>query len=479
MYLLILAPLCFQFITEARSEKALIFNVIGGQLDSTEFTQCGLTACAPFTEKEKQFNEKISLSGNSVFGRAFPGAGKTPSRVEKDVCENPFQPAVVYDAKNNTYLIGYELYYKSGKIRLECDFYNSLKPVDQKNYTISSKPKDNSLAAKYQEADNTKFCFYNDPSVLVFYWITVLSINFTGHDKKWIPFNRDQYNYMRKHDHPTGECKDYLVDEEIESIFSEQNQAEVLKDIPSLRSLPVSDSEMTCGQSYGCLDKWQIIPLWHFHTSSAKLASCAAINIVPVWRSILNEQLKKVDRYIHSVVKHFRQERYRSKHEVNMIFGVSEIMKYNYENGANDGQEIHLTNTEQTRTMAIPEIIYRIVQYRLPKDFDYLGHPEWFTAAVIVHNNLNPANFQRLCTPESELNGWDKIKNEDPKTGITYVCPVTKEIGERLGVLSNLTSNELPPLHLDKVPTIGKKYYVSFEDNRDGILNQFGRVVEK
>ncbi|XP_065216259.1 uncharacterized protein LOC135842638 [Planococcus citri] len=485
--LILLVCLCFQFIIKASTEKALVFDV--GRNDEVDLSEGRfrdwynrLFACAAFTEKEKQFNEKNSISGNGIFSRPSSEvtAALSNGTAVKDLCENPYQPAIVYNSKNNEYLIGYEFYDRTGSAYLKiCDYnstiYGALQSVNPKNYTLGEKPEDYSIAARYSEGRRTKFRFYDDQSELTFCWASVLSIHTPANDKKWIHFMSRWIPKSKMN----GECKDHgLLDKELEFIFSEQNQAEILKDIPSLLSLPGNNTEISCGQAFGCLEKYQIKPLWYFHTNSGKIASCVAMNIVPVWKSIANKQLKKVDQFIEEVAckfhcgPGFQSINYRI--EVEFIFGVSDIMKSSYENSSDEPREIYLSNTERTRMMAIPEVIYRIIQIGFPLGIqsgeyaDQINDPEWYTAAaaVIVHNNLNSGHFQRLCSRENELSGWDQIKNEDARTGITYVCPLTKELGERLGISKNLTNDELPPIHLNNAPVALRRYVLGFKDLR-------------
>ncbi|XP_065216257.1 uncharacterized protein LOC135842637 isoform X1 [Planococcus citri] len=481
----LLVCLCFQFIIGASTEKALVFKVEHNVLDVSEdklrdSSSHRLFACAAFTEKEKQFNEKNSFSGNGIFSRPSSEvkAALFNGTAMKDLCENPYQPAVVYDSMNDEYLIGYEVYDRTGGNLKICSFnsniYGALQSVNPKNYTLSKKPEDYSIAARYSDRRHTKFRFYDDHSELVFCWAPVLSIHTPAYDKKWI-----HLRYQRVDD-TKGECNDYgSWDKELEFIFSEQNQAENLKDIPSLLSLPGNSTEISCGQPFGCLEKYQIMPSWHFHSNSSKIASCVAMNIIPVWKSIANKQLKKVDRFIKFVASTFcRGGGHPSiyhEYEVELIFGVFDIMKSSYENSSDEPREIYLSNTERTRMMAIPEVIYRIIRVRFPLGVvasDYssdLDKLEWHTTAatVIIHNNLNSGHFQRLCGKENELSGWDKITNEDARTGVTYVCPLTKELGERLGIRKNLTNDKISPLHVDNAPVAVKRYSLDFKDLLD------------
>ena len=142
-------------------------------------------------------------------------------------------------------------------------------------------------------------------------------------------------------------------------------------------------------------------------------------------------------------------------------------------NTPNELHEIYLSDPENSKMIPVPNIIYRIIEYvRLRRLEDDAKPTQWeryrYAAAIIIHNNPAPiSDDERLCAKESILSGWSKICNEDPRTGVTYVCPVTIELNDKLSAYENLTSSEiLQPLHLNAIPC---SYNVTHYDPTDRI----------
>lgn len=88
-------------------------------------------------------------------------------------------------------------------------------------------------------------------------------------------------------------------------------------------------------------------------------------------------------------------------------------------------QEIHLWNGENDcYTIPVPKIIFKIIRIEA---FDKRS------VIIIVHNDPNPvSDSDRICSKESEIPGWDMIKNENPRTGLTYACHLTPEVIDTL-----------------------------------------------
>ena len=62
----------------------------------------------------------------------------------------------------------------------------------------------------------------------------------------------------------------------------------------------------------------------------------------------------------------------------------------------------------------------------------------------MIHNNINPVpEKDRLCSRESEVEGWEEIKtrkeDEEYKPGLTYACSVTSEAIKKLEIVYNNT----------------------------------------
>ncbi|XP_065224559.1 uncharacterized protein LOC135848554 isoform X3 [Planococcus citri] len=307
--------LCVLFVTEVRSKKALFFNLKTKALDDVCHDENGykkcpsyLTACSASTPQEEQFNENISLSKGCVFSRLIYAENESERNIIRNFCENSFDPVMLYDSKDDEYEIGYELYFEDGKLNMTDKTYDIYKSVIRKNskyeinnQTISANA--SGFVIKYEDEKNVKFSFTDPSRTLVFYWIEVLAIICLKHRKRtkfdncWNGLLYFSFNNLK------DECENYgLSDDDVYS-YSKGNQKKCLEDILAPLGLFEGNPDLSCGQPYGCLSRSQIIPLWYFVSSSARLASCSHMNIIPVWKSIADGNLRRVDLYLVAAVQ--------------------------------------------------------------------------------------------------------------------------------------------------------------------------------
>lgn len=254
----------------------------------------------------------------------------------------------------------------------------------------------------------------------------------------------------------------------------QKNQEIYLKDIlvPSISQ--TNHKPVSCGQVYGCLVNSQIVPLQYFQTRAERYASCSYMNMIPVWKTIAEGQLRKVDAYVLAMdnVNHPYNHIHSYKYVVQLIhhlknfqpfrpytiYGVSGVLKMKKTTNPNEFQKIFLSDSTTQKIIPIPKIIYRIIDHHC---FHPLNGPQGpynfkidrYAAAIIIHNDPSPISDEdRLCSRESALSSWHKITNEDSRTGVTYVCPVTVELNDMLGAYDNMTSDTFRPLDLNTVP---------------------------
>ncbi|XP_065217192.1 uncharacterized protein LOC135843290 [Planococcus citri] len=507
-------------VDQSRSENALIFNLRTKSLvDPRHFKQTPstppiFTACLASTPAEKLFNEKVSITQNSVFLRDIHKEHENPKYISLDVCNETAKPATVYNSRKDEYSIGYELYYEEGKITMgESEDYESLGPVHTDDNTFSRKLQRDLFATKLNTFRQTKFKLVNGSSTWIFHWIPVLSISSSSNNRKRIYF-KDVETVKTTTDHLVDKCEDYNTNtsENVDFFYSEENQIASLKDISTEALESKNDSKNTtlspeskndtknttlspesenntenttlspeskndtinttlspeskndtenttsspeskndtknttlpCGNPYGCLEKRQIIPLWYFNSSSAKLASCTGANFVPIWKTIANGQLIKVDQYIYALTRYVINQ---LKGDGEIFFGVSGILKMNktINNNESQPQEIHLSDSNNQSFVPVPKIIYRIV---------HCAVCVWEKAAIIIHNDPTASDSDRLCPESTELKGWEKIQNNNSATGLTYVCRVTRRIDDALGSRSckNAEFFEAGGLNLNDFP---------------------------
>ncbi|XP_065200533.1 uncharacterized protein LOC135831751 isoform X2 [Planococcus citri] len=402
-YILLCVTLCcFHIhITKAQPESNLCDNKkYQAVLFDLTRNESG-SACPATTEREKKFNNEVSITGRSLFLQIVYRRNEAKENISLDICEKPPQPAMVYDSKQGTYEIGYEFYYEENKIQLEDDKYHCYNSVNINNYSKSS----TDFVSRGQDGkNNTKFIFVDGSTTLVFHWISELSINSTGYNKhiKW----KKDISVVKNN--TLSKCQDYQLDE-----WGETNI-----------SLAMKTGEE---RSHEVLKKSQIIPLWYFDTYSSRLASCSLMNVILVWKNIV-DHLKKVDLFIAAAICVLEKE--YSRLDQTVTFGVSgEYELFNYTLDAKH-QKIH-----------IAKIIYRLIQGSF--------YDDTYTAAIIIHNEVGHIlDKDRLCNSSMTLSGWDAIKNDDPKVGLTYVCPLTEELKNKLSIGEYFTS----PIQLDAIP---------------------------
>lgn len=124
----------------------------------------------------------------------------------------------------------------------------------------------------------------------------------------------------------------------------------------------------------------------------------------------------------------------------------------------NETRQIYLSDPKTQKIITVPRIIYRIIEYRRSRDCHEEADPTKliipkYAAAIIIHNDPSPIpDDERLCSRESALSGWDRITNEDPRIGLTYVCPVTLGLNEKLWAYDQLAPDTFQTFNLSALP---------------------------
>ncbi|XP_065200541.1 uncharacterized protein LOC135831752 isoform X2 [Planococcus citri] len=385
--------------------QAVLFNLTRNNSGS---------GCPATTPRQKKFNEEVSITGRSIFLQIVYRRDETKKNILLNICEKPPQPAMVYNSKQDTYEIGYEFYYEEGKIQLEDDKYHFYNSVEIKQ---SKSPVE--FVFNRHDGNNTKFIFVDGSTTLVFHWIPELSINSSGYNKL-IKWEKDidivKTNVQSK-------CQDYELDE-----WDKINVPEAKLHDDACYKESTNYEE----QSQGILKKTQIIPVWYFETDSGRLASCTYMNVILVWKSIADGQLKKVDLFIAAVISCL--ECY-GRYDQKVTFGV------------NGGYERRLNSklNGEHQQFLIPNLIFRVVQGAWYEDT--------YVAVVVIHNKADyVADSERLCSNDTMISGWDTIQNDDPRTGLTYVCQVTDRLEEKLGIRRCFRYHPVEPIELDAIP---------------------------
>lgn len=73
------------------------------------------TACPASTQQEKTLNDRVSITGNSLFLRNVHGPEEN---ITLNICDEPVEPTMLYNTKSHMYEIGYEVWYNQYTVLL-------------------------------------------------------------------------------------------------------------------------------------------------------------------------------------------------------------------------------------------------------------------------------------------------------------------------------------------------------------------------
>ncbi|XP_065217394.1 uncharacterized protein LOC135843436 [Planococcus citri] len=470
---LIFSILCV-FVTEVRSKQALLISIhpkYWGNLEDVWYNNTAsdpysdeneyFAACPASSSLEQQFNNDVSLTKQSVFSRLILWRNQSLTHNDVDFCEKSYEPAMIYNSHTKAYKIGYELYFFRNETTIQYSrddyhysYYNRVNtkkfPHEIENKTIFNGTSE--FVNRYEEGLQIIFNFANGYPTLGFHWINVLSIIYTKNNKHAI-----LETHPVKLENLKDECRNYRpVDEKL---YSMKNQKKHLKDILVPSSSLKGNPDMSCGQPYGCLTPSQILPLWYFDSSSARLASCSySLNEIPVWKCIADGNLRRVDLFIAAIIKK------SSVDEV--IFGVNGVLKMMVPGGR---RKMYLSDTKRDRVVKIPKIIYRIINFEAVN----IKH----MAVIVIHNDPSGVrDTDKLCDKNDTLiRTWDTIINNDPKTGLTYICPMTTDLEKKL----ETNFYRINKLNLDDIPHDVDSANLFWDDEEEIVNLSFERFLKE
>ncbi|XP_065223404.1 uncharacterized protein LOC135847676 [Planococcus citri] len=484
--------------SENQKSAALIFSQETQQLvemvkgdQKTRCLSC-LIACPAFVHShtETSINNLVSITQKSLFFRNSYKNAVLEVNMEIDICYQPFKPGMAYDIETHSYEIGYELYLDTGKTKLRgSEFFpfNNFRKIIH-NRVYNEEPYDNVLVKKYAQSTGRITTLRVDTlsdeplRTLVFYWAAVLSIRFSKHHRhiKFAPDVINKHTTIEKCEHYTIE--DEMIKRQIENIRKQSSPPTFTKDHP----------ESTCVENHDCLEPTQIMPMIYVHTYASKLATCTHLNLAFIWGSVANNHLKEVDRYLFAVLRHWYSA-------ITIIFGIQgeselqkkmtllakskeiklTISKESTEDTINSGQpgekpEEKKIGIELTENIPIPELMYRMVEYRLKH--------KTYRVLIIIHNERVSVPVEdRICLEKDEVAGWSRIKNDNVETGLTYACPVTQKTLEKLGeyggtllAYSGVLRLDEFPVDKNKIPLFPAK--IEFEDETENVAKEYENI---
>lgn len=133
--------------------------------------------------------------------------------------------------------------------------------------------------------------------------------------------------------------------------------------------------------------------------------------------------------------------------------------------------------TNNTHHLHIPKVLYRVIEA------EYYNVS--YIAIIVIHNDPNPIpNNDRICLELEEVDGWEAIKNNDPRTGLTYVChynyTLKREENDKLGFQAE-KSEETNAFKLDNLPYISHERFegIDYFDMTYNLKYNFKKLLEK
>ncbi|XP_065223194.1 uncharacterized protein LOC135847560 [Planococcus citri] len=423
---------CCNYVAEVISTKqnALIFNPDESKLvdinpedQDLTINHRFITACPASSNSQDEdiFNQHASITRNSLFLQKLYNGGTLANNIELGICDQPPIPELLQDITDDTYHIGYELFYEKGTINLESKNYKykDLSQVFERELLDNDNPNKTYVTSEI-DGNNTIFRIKGKESQtpMIYYWINVLSIGTSINSKlaKTILFEKDTTDYQNA-SQTMSYCKTYYLED-----------GKVLDNEKPTAQISADNHDKTPR-----LEKTQILPMQMFHTQAAKLATCTYLNFAFIWNTVANESLKEVDLFLYAMHQLWPSE-------IDLYFGVIGVS----DKISSDTQNELKTEDESFLQFAIPKIIFRVLKYTTG---DITYH-----VAIIIHNDKNPIQeTDRLCSRDPELESWKVIENEDTNPGMAYACELTLSVVNELD-FSYYDTPEALILKLDKFP---------------------------
>ncbi|XP_065225025.1 uncharacterized protein LOC135848878 [Planococcus citri] len=428
---------CFVLEAEAISKMdALVYNPITQQLEEpkqshSKCTIC-LLGCPAHTSEQQKINEGASVTGNGVFAKSSHSEleSNADGEVYTKICDETYMPVMVQDTSTSVesysyYQTGYELYYQDNNLfTLQCDKYNQFKKVlFTKADSIPGQGVSTQSVITINEKYNTKFKVrvdHGNDEIWTFFWISVLSIEISGPQRQ-INFTKDLLNNYHNLDETMPTCADYNLEDDQVTLPPLQwhKHQELLAGLDG-ETNPESSAERADQPLEIDFVDVQIMPMRYFHTFSARRATCTFLNVAHIWNTVI-EQYNVVDSYLYAI---YRKE----PSQTNIIFGTKGLSQ-----DVTRDQFFRINPQDNIITrkfpIPVPILLYRILEYKQDGQI--------FNAIFVIHNLLYTVPVdERICSKESEVEGWDEIKHQakdrDIRPELIYVCPVTPLTIEKL-----------------------------------------------
>ncbi|XP_065210277.1 uncharacterized protein LOC135838535 [Planococcus citri] len=390
-------------------------------------------------ETNKIFNEEKSLYKNALFVR-YIYSEKDQQNFAVNICDKPFKLSIVSFNEISFYSeFGYDIYVDKS---------------DEEKFTLSDK----SMYRKFQDemkvlASPTKLTTrllgipYNAIKSILksrgketikqdkekgFIWIPLFKVKIESGQLRKI-----KYDIRMNNRQPLIECDNHSLGEEM---FHNIDAKELyLKDIQeeafNEAELP-KESKVACKNTYECFEKWSLIPTDQFQFGSSALPTCSNVTTIPIWSSILKRILQKVDDFLYALSR-------MAEKPLHIIAGVHKHLLLPSKTTLPPKKLMILK--KDGFALYVPKIIYKMVKLKSKNTCKEQDPNCWSGVLIVIHNNPNFKQEHRICenSKTNEL-GWTEITMYETisTTGArsksesehTYVCPITKDTLEHIGL---------------------------------------------
>ncbi|XP_065225149.1 uncharacterized protein LOC135848966 [Planococcus citri] len=447
----------FQFLVQvfAQNEQAaLVFNRftsslydIPSSMKNVELCDAWANACPAQDRAERKFVKTQTITENALIVKQICEKRQTldSAPFRRNICRYGYQISALFRKNNWSFEFGYEIYFRMRHEEYFHTFYDRKQYIKLEDLfaSVNEKMTWETFFHAIKEVKRSlfgkdKIVWFNDDHKVHFMWIRLFKIKFDFF--RWTP-QKIHYEIRNNNRWPVSwSCEEYSLAEEayegvgLDELYAEANQEIIFSNL----LLPEKSSEAVCGGKNGkeCLSKWLLIPIDQFHFGSYRDSICSNMATVPLWSSTLELVMKKLDKFLYALFRELGTGLYITSG----IHGKLHLPKIKSRLFRDKTAAVYL-DSENSKIPA-PDIIFKIVKYKLPKCSDKSGC--WLSATVILHNDphFEPTSDKKVCKQDVTSDwGWDEVTkftkpellNSEFKSKYIYVCPTNSDVLDRIG----------------------------------------------
>ncbi|XP_065225088.1 uncharacterized protein LOC135848920 [Planococcus citri] len=409
-------------------------------------------ACPAEKKAEKKFVKTQTITENALIVKQICEKKQTQDSapLKRNICKYGHKIVALFRKNNWSFEFGYEIYFRMRNKEYFHTFYDRtqyIKPEDLFK-SLHAKMTWESFLHAIKEVNRSlfvkdKIVWFNDDHKMYFMWIRLFKIKFDFFH--WTP-EKITYEIRDNNKWPVSwSCEKYSLAEEaykgvgLDELYAEANQENIFSNLLLLEK----SSEAACGGKNGkeCLSKWLLIPIDQFHFGSYRDSICSNMATVPLWSSTLELVMKKLDKFLYALFRELGTGLYITSG----IHGTLHLPKI--KSGLFKDKTAAVYLDFQNSKIPAPDIIFKIVKYKLPKCSDKSGC--WLSATVILHNDphFEPTSDKKVCKQDVTSDwGWDEVTkftkpallnsallNSEFKSKYIYVCQTNSVVLDRIG----------------------------------------------